>query len=167
VWLAFIGWFLYSAALMSYRQLLARESLEGTPVARLMWRRFEAATPSTSVQSLIEQHLIGTGQRAVPVVDGERFAGLACLADVRRVAPQARASTPVSQVMTSVEGLLIVQADTDAFDALSLMGQRGVNQLPVLDGTRLVGLLRREDLVGWLALHEDAGNRRRLEPGHT
>jgi CBS domain-containing protein len=68
---------------------------------------------------------------------------------------------------SAVERLLTMQADTDTFDALSLMGQRGVNQLPVLDGTRLVGLLRREDLVGWLALHEDAGDRRRLEPGHT
>jgi predicted transcriptional regulator len=69
--------------------------------------------------------------------------------------------------MTPAERLLTAQPDTDAFEALSIMGQRGVNQLPVVEGTRLVGLLRREDLVGWLALHEDAANPRRLEPGRT
>jgi CBS domain-containing protein len=29
-----------------------------------------------------------------------------------------------------------------------------VNQLPVLDDGRLVGLLRREDVIKWLALHK-------------
>ena len=29
----------------------------------------------------------------------------------------------------------------------------GVNQLPVVENGRLVGLLRREDLVKWLTLH--------------
>jgi CBS domain-containing protein len=37
---------------------------------------------------------------------------------------------------------------------LLLLAQRDVNQLPVLDGERLVGLLRREDILKWLSLHE-------------
>jgi Zn-dependent protease len=35
VWLMFIGWFLNNAALMSYRQLLVKETLEDVPVARI------------------------------------------------------------------------------------------------------------------------------------
>lgn len=48
LWLVFIGWFLYSAALMSYRQLLTRESLEGVPVSRVM-------TPAERLRTLAPQ----------------------------------------------------------------------------------------------------------------
>jgi hypothetical protein len=35
-------------------------------------------------------------------------------------------------------------------------GHRKVNQLPVLEDGKLVGLLRREDVLKWLSLHEGA-----------
>jgi hypothetical protein len=31
-----------------------------------------------------------------------------------------------------------------------------VNQLPVIDGNHLIGLLRRRDIVRWLQLHSDS-----------
>ena len=33
-----IGWFLNNAAVMSYRQLLTQESLQGIPISRVMQR---------------------------------------------------------------------------------------------------------------------------------
>jgi CBS domain-containing protein len=41
-----------------------------------------------------------------------------------------------------------------AAEALAILAQRDVNQLPALDGDKLVGLLRREDVPKWLSLHE-------------
>jgi hypothetical protein len=34
------------------------------------------------------------------------------------------------------------------------MAEQRLNQLPVVEGERLCGLVRREDLINWLALHE-------------
>jgi CBS domain-containing protein len=34
------------------------------------------------------------------------------------------------------------------------MGEQRLNPLPVVEGERLRGLVRREDLINWLALHE-------------
>jgi Zn-dependent protease/predicted transcriptional regulator len=163
LWLAFIGWFLYSAALMSYRQLLTRESLEGIPVSRLMWTGFQPASPRISLQALIEAHLLRSGQRMVPVVEDGRFLGLVCLQDVKRVAQDARTTTPVAKVMTPLARLRTVARGTDAFEALSIMGGERVNQLPVMEGERLVGLVRREDVLNWLALNEAAANK----PAHA
>lgn len=157
LWLIFIGWFLYSAALMSYRQLLTRESLEGVPVSRLMITQFETLSPQTSVQALIDEHLLRSGQRAFPVVERERLLGLVCLQDIKRIAAEARARTTVAEVMTPFERLRTLSPEDEAYDALSTMGTQQLNQLPVLAGGRIRGLLRREDLLNWLALHEGAG----------
>ena len=35
IWLAFIGWFINSAAAESYRQVVVEDMLQGVPVARL------------------------------------------------------------------------------------------------------------------------------------
>jgi signal-transduction protein with cAMP-binding, CBS, and nucleotidyltransferase domain len=47
--------------------------------------------------------------------------------------------------------------EQDAAEAMTLLARRDVNQLPVLDGDRLVGLLRREDVLKWLSIHQDGG----------
>jgi CBS domain-containing protein len=59
--------------------------------------------------------------------------------------------------MTPVEKLVAVGPDTDALDALAALGRAGVSQAPVLEHGELRGILRREDLVKWLALY---GNQR-------
>ena len=59
-------------------------------------------------------------------------------------------------VMTPVSELACASPGQDAFEALSVLAQRNVNQLPVLDGHTLVGMLRREDILKWLSLREVA-----------
>jgi len=59
-----------------------------------------------------------------------------------------------AEIMTPLERLACVAPEDDASEALDELARRGVNQLPVLEGGRLVGLLRREDVLKWLALYE-------------
>lgn len=159
IWLAFIGWFLYNAALISYRQLLVRESLENIPVSRLMQTRFVAVEPDMRLHTLVEEHLMPSGQRAFPVLNNDRFVGIVCLQDVRRVKQDAWSGTTVGDIMTPAEAVAQVAPDDDAADAMSALSQRGVNQLPVIDHGKVRGLIRREDVLTWLALRsgEDMG----------
>jgi hypothetical protein len=48
---------------------------------------------------------------------------------------------------------------------MAVLASRDVNQLPVMDGERLVGLLRREDVLKWLSLHVQRGSPAGLSPG--
>jgi Zn-dependent protease len=75
LWLAFIGWFLNNAALVSYRQLLVREVLQDVPVTRLMQTHFTTVSPDITVEALVHGHLLGTDQRAFPVFEENRFLG--------------------------------------------------------------------------------------------
>jgi len=93
---------------------------------------------------------------AWPVLEGGRFRGIASLSDVRKRARDSWSQSHVRDVMTPAEAVLTVRPQDESERALLLIAQRGVNQLPVMDGERLVGLVRREDILRWLSLHESA-----------
>jgi hypothetical protein len=61
--------------LMSYRQLLIRETLEGVPVSKLMQTEFISVEPNVSLGVLVNEHLMNSGQRAFPVTENSHFVG--------------------------------------------------------------------------------------------
>ena len=154
LWLMFIGWFLSNAALASYRQLLVKETLEHVPVARIMQATLTRVDPDISVQRLVEEHMMASGQRVLPVERAGRFLGIVSLTDLQRSERRAWGRMSAAEIMTPVSRLACVSPDADAGEALAELARRGVNQLPVLEKGALVGLLRREDVLKWLALHE-------------
>ena len=101
-WLAFIGWFLRNAAVQSYSQLVMRDILGGVPVQRIMRLNPPTVTRAISVNSLVHDHVMGNDDHAFPVMEDGRLAGLVTLEDVRRVAPEDWANTPVAEIMTPV-----------------------------------------------------------------
>jgi Zn-dependent protease len=156
LWLMFIGWFLNNAALSSYRRLLVKETLEAVPVARLMRTQLERVDPELSVRQLVEEHLMQSGQRVLPVERDGRFLGLVSVSDLQKSERRAWDRMTAREIMTPVERLACVGPGADAGEALAELARRDVNQLPVLEDRRLVGLLRREDVIKWLALNEVA-----------
>jgi Zn-dependent protease/CBS domain-containing protein len=157
LWLIFIGWFLNNAAVMSYRQLIVRDSLEGVPVSRLMQTRFTRVDPDMPVATLLDEHVMASGQRAFPVEQDGRLIGMVCLRDLNKRGRDAWGVTTVREIMTPVDRLTTVSPRDEAFDVLALLGQRDLNQLPVVDNGRLVGMIRREDILKWLSLHTTPG----------
>jgi len=108
LWLMFIGWFLNNAALVSYRRLLVKESLEAVPVARLMQTRFTRVDPAISVSRLVEEHLMASGQRVMPVEQSGRFLGMVCLQDLQRTERSAWDRLTAADIMTPASRLASV-----------------------------------------------------------
>ena len=156
VWLAFIGWFLNGASAQSYRQIVVHDILEGVPVERLMRANPPTVPASSSVGSLVHDHVMGTDDHAFPVVDEGRVLGIVSLEDIRKVSRDLWDTTGVSEIMTPADQLVVATPEEDAAEALDKLMQRGVGQLPVLHLGRLVGLLRRQDVIKWLQLHADS-----------
>jgi Zn-dependent protease/CBS domain-containing protein len=153
LWLVFIGWFLNSASAQSYQQVVIHDILRGTPVSRMMRTDPPTVPPECSVSDLVQEHIMGKDDHAFPVLEGERLVGLISLSDVRKVPHPAWNTTTVRQAMMPADKLVTVDADEDAAAAWDKMAQRELNQLPVMEGGRLVGMLRRRDLINWLQLH--------------
>jgi Zn-dependent protease len=159
LWLAFIGWFLNHAAVQSYQQVVVEDMLEGVPVRRLMRSDAPTVTPSTRLSDLVDNYLMRTDERAFPVVEGDRLAGLVCLEDLRRVPRDEWDRTLVSQVMTPAGKLDLISPSEDAAHALQKLAQRDVRQMPVVQDGHVIGMLRRRDILRWLQLQSEFGGR--------
>lgn len=155
LWLAFIGWFLNTAAVQSYRQVVIQDLLHGVPVGRLMRTRLVTVPGDLSVSRLVNEWIMGSDERAFPVMDHDVFVGLVCLDDIRKVPSTAWEHTTVAQIMTPLERLVTVAPHDDAAEALEQLSRRDVAQLPVMDNGRLVGMLRLKDITRWLELQHD------------
>jgi Zn-dependent protease/predicted transcriptional regulator len=156
LWLAFIGWFLNSAALQSYRQVVIHDMLHGVPVARLMRLNPPTVSPHVSISSLVHDHVMGTDDHAFPVVDNGQLVGIVTLEDIRTVKRDDWDARNVQQIMTPTNQLVVVAPDEDAADALDKLAKRDVHQLPVVRDGKLVGLLRQRDILKWLHLQSGA-----------
>ncbi|MCC6191628.1 MAG: CBS domain-containing protein [Anaerolineales bacterium] len=93
-----------------------------------------------------------TDERGFAVVEGDRLVGMVCLEDVRAVPRAQWETTPVRQVMTPASDITVVGPREDATEALNKLATRDVRQMPVIEAGRLVGMLRRRDILRWLQL---------------
>lgn len=150
LWLVLIGWFLRNAAEGSYQGLVIDETLRQVPIRRLV-RPSTSVTPDLPVSELVSDFLMATDQHAFPVTDGVRVLGVVSLVDIRKIPREAWERTPVRHIMTEVEAL---DVDEDGALALRKLAEGSVDQLPVQDHGHLEGVVRREDLLKWLALRD-------------
>ena len=159
IWLAFIGWFLNNAASSSYRELIARQSLEGVPVGRLMATDVDRVPPNLTIQQVIDEHILSGRQHAYPVTSDGELLGIICLHDVRKVPTDARRLQTVAQAMTPYDRLVTVTPEEGLNEAVDKLGKGGYEQLPVIDQpAHLVGLLRRQDVINYLQVQSDLGD---------
>ena len=98
---------------------------------------------------------------ALPVVDNKTLIGVVSERDyTRKVIVKGRSSkdTPVSDIMT--KELLTVNPGNSVAECMQIMTEKRVRHLPVLEGTKLVGILSIGDVVNWLmsALKETIDN---------
>lgn len=150
IWIAIIGWFLESAAGRYMQQESLRMLLGGHHVFDAMQRSFLAVPGETSLDDLLNQALLPSGARSAIVTTGGEPAGLVTLSAAREVPRSAWQQTPAAQVMVPFQRLATTQPNAVLWSALEKMGRDGVNQLPVVEGNGLVGMLTREDILHYL-----------------
>jgi len=154
LWLAFIGWFLSSAAAQTWRRQLVHEILEGVPVSRLMRPVHDVVPETTDVATFVDRWLMKSEQPAFVVYDAAgRVSGIVTLADVRGIRRDAWPDMRISEIMTPRDRLVVASASEGVTEALEKLMRADVGQLPVLDGERILGMLLRTDVARWIELH--------------
>lgn len=104
-----------------------------------------------ALDELVREHILRTGQRCFIVVDGSRLDGLVTLHQIKAVPQERWAQVSVGEAMTPVSQLRIVAPDQPLLDVLQLLEGQDINQVPVVAGDRLVGMITRDHLLRVLA----------------
>lgn len=155
LWLAFIGWFLSSAAMQSYRQTVVRDILEDVDVSEVMRRNPPTVQPDCTIEELIQEHVLGTDDHSFPVMQDDRLFGIVTLDDIRDVPRQERNQIKVREIMTKSDELQTVAPGDDVSSALDTIRQQDIRQLPVVQNNQLIGIIRRRDILRWLQLQSE------------
>jgi Zn-dependent protease/CBS domain-containing protein len=146
LWLAFIGWFILSAAKQSQAQAEARGALEGLRVADIMTPELHTVGREISLEDYARE-MVRTGRRAHLVLAGDQLVGLVTAEALNSVPQHDWDVTSVQAVMLPKDKLLWAAPEEPALSLLDRMRSIGMQQMPVITGGHVVGIVTRDSIL--------------------
>jgi Zn-dependent protease len=165
IWLGFIGWFLLSAAQAARTQVALEETFGNVTVGQMMKPDPMTVPANISLQKLVDEHFLPQGLRSALVMQGNQLAGLISLSDVRHVPRDQWPQTPVGFSMTPIERLQVTSPQQSLKEVLPTMISQDINQLPVVQDGRLVGILNRDAIIRSLEVRRRLGLENNAQTG--
>ncbi|HKS67108.1 MAG TPA: site-2 protease family protein [Candidatus Acidoferrales bacterium] len=146
LWLAFIGWFLLSAAQESYAHVALRNMLSGVSARDIMTTDVPTVPREMSIEEYV-QDVFRTGRRCHVAVAGEEPVGLITLATARSVPRDEWQSMAVQAVMLPAEKIHWATPEEPALGVLQRMQSQDINQMPVISDHHIVGMISRDTIL--------------------
>ena len=159
LWLMLIGWFLVGAARGEAESLQLETILSRLQARDVMREEWATAMPGEPLSAVVDDYMIGQGERAVVIANGGAVAGIVTVNDIRKVPRDQWSVTPAQSVMTPRERVTTVASDAPAVSVLMIMAKGGLNQVPVVDEGRMIGLVSRRELIARVQLAESLGEK--------
>ena len=157
MWFAFIGWFLLTTARQSRAQADARGALEGLRVADIMTAELPTVGREISLEDYARE-ILRTGRRAHLVVAHEQLVGLMTAEALHSVPQQDWDVTSVQAVMLPKEKLHWAGPEEPALSLLDRMRNVGMQQMPVIAGGNVVGIVTRDSILQVLQSRGELGS---------
>jgi Zn-dependent protease/CBS domain-containing protein len=146
-WLAFLGWFLLTAATAEARYLLTQQALSGLRVRDVMTPDPVAVSPDTTLGEFMDKIMFSRRHTTYPVVEGGKPVGLLpfrCVASVPRDEWDTRR---VRDCLISLDEVPVLRENEDAVDALAELSQSAGGHGLVVSNGGLAGIVSTSDLA--------------------
>ncbi len=155
LWIAFIGWFLDSAATSTHNQMAFRESLAGYTARDVMTRDLPMISRYTSLQRVVDENLLLQDQRFLLIGSNGILDGIVTLRNIRAVPKERWSITIAGDAMTPLHRMKYVSPQAEALSVLESMDEADVNQMPVVDRDIVVGMVSRDRLLHIIRLRTE------------
>lgn len=140
------GWVLQSAAAQSRRRAALRQSLQAVKTQDIMSRESALINSQTTIGQLIHNYILATGQNYCIIADEYELKGVVTVDDAKRV-PKKHRSAHVGKIMIPATELITAHPHQSAASVLGLMDEQGVDNMPVVEENRVVGIISRQSLT--------------------
>ncbi|MDD3994427.1 MAG: site-2 protease family protein [Dehalococcoidales bacterium] len=150
LWLAFIGWFLSSAASGSSRQVSLQQKLQGYSVGELMNTNYVKIPAYISIEEMYNQYIKNNKKSYLVVTSGNETLGLVNMNLLRNLDKKHWSFKTASEVMTPIAQLRYLPPEAGLIAALQLFQQEKTDQLPVARDAEIIGLISYDDLMDFL-----------------
>ncbi|MGK2966476.1 MAG: M50 family metallopeptidase [Tepidiformaceae bacterium] len=154
IWLGLIGWFISGAARQEAQGVVLERILENLTARDLMQKEFITAPPWLTLQRVVDDFFLGQSTRWLIVADDEAVHGILTISDLRKVDRAEWPAVSAQRVMTPRAEVTAVTAETPAIDVLKVVSEKGLNQVPVLEEGRMVGVITRRELLDRVDLEQ-------------
>lgn len=147
VWAVFLGWFLLSAARAEEAGGLIRQALSGISVAEVMTPNPVQAPDDISVDEALHSYVLTSRHSTFPTHDaGGRLSGLLTMAALKNVAPDARPTTRIREIICPLDRVSTAAPADPATNLLNLSDGCSDGRTLVIDNGRLVGIISPSDV---------------------
>lgn len=147
VWSVFLGWFLLSAARSEETGGLIRQALSGITVAQVMTPDPVQAPDDISVEDALHRYVLASRHSTLPTHDaGGRLSGLLTLTALKNVAPAARPTTLIKEIICPLDKVSTAGSADPITNLLAGSAGCSEGRTLVVDGGRLVGIVSPSDI---------------------
>lgn len=150
IWLAFIGWFLADTARASYRQAQLQEVLKGFTASQVMNTDCPTVSGETTVSQLVQEYAASGSNRCFLVAEEGRVMGIITLHKIYSMAQKGSGDIQLKDVVLPLAKVQVAHPDQDVLSIVQWMNESGVDQMPVVSGGRIIGLITLDNLIGFV-----------------
>ena len=156
LWVAFIGWFLLTAAAESYAQVAMRDQLQGLQASSVMSTDLSLISRSDSLEDYLKE-LLRTGRRCHLVTGNGQLVGMITVHNLNQIPREEWANTSVQAAMIPRDKILWTSPEEPILAILEKMQNQDINQMPVVSGEAVVGMVSREDILRIIQTRMEVG----------
>lgn len=142
-----VGWLLFQGSRIVDRRARIEALLSGVSVAEAMERDVSAIGPSLTVDTFADQLLADGERTTVPVVEDGSLLGIVGIGQLRRIARRRWSQLRASDVMVAPPTLPSLAAEDALWAGMELLRRTGLDGVPVMSGSDLLGILTRRGVV--------------------
>ncbi len=151
LWLALIGWFVFSAAGSIYAEARVAQALNGVTVRDIMPQNRRSADRNMNLQEFVLQYVVaGNGGACVLVTNEEGAPGVVTAREVNEVPHALWMYRTLGDIMRPIGDNQTVSPEAPITDALEQMRREGVAQLAVSADGHFEGIVSRVDVISFL-----------------
>jgi Zn-dependent protease/CBS domain-containing protein len=141
------GWFLAGAARALQRRAVLEDLLSGVRVDSVMDTDLPTVAPQLTLDTFAAQYLRAGEATSLPVVRDASLLGLIGVSQLRRVPRTSWPTTRAGDVMVAPPALPTLAPEDELLRAVERLRRTGLDGLPVMRGSELLGVLTRRSVV--------------------